>query len=646
MFRPARSPARPWWEAGQVDRFYLRQLPPMPRGPYLWLQKLLDAFLREDQRCVAPDELSRYRVLVGTTLLQFPLCALYLVGSLDKADPFQTGVALFCFLGYASTLLVVRKSARLWPPALFLCATLAGAYLAGSLHLRALHIGGHVAGALIPLLAFFLMGVRGGLAFAALMSLNAALLLPLHVAGYDFSSPLVSSSLALSGNLFTATCILGVWGLSAMHSRARDKAQGQLEQTLRSLRESERKLSSVLESTDDIVGSLDPQGRLLTANMAMRRMFTRLYHQELRLGEPLATQAFLERHPEWPERLAQVLRGEPVRMEVIYSLEQGAVALDFLLTAIPGEEGLPEGVTVFGRDMTERRQAEARLSELHRSLLDTSRKAGMAEIATGVLHNVGNALNSVNVSATLVAERLRGSRAVGLLRAGELLQENREALGTFLTEHAKGRLLPDYLLSASRQLVREQEGMLTEVQALLKNVEHIRSVVSMQQQHARFVGQVEEVEVPQLLDDALRLHATSFERLGIHVRREYVPAPPLSVDRHRLLQILVNLLSNAHHALLESPRPDKQLTLRVRPEASQWLRIEVADNGIGIAAENLARLFTQGFTTKKNGHGFGLHASAVAAAEMKGRLTCASVGPGQGATFTIELPLPGEQARA
>jgi signal transduction histidine kinase len=184
------------------------------------------------------------------------------------------------------------------------------------------------------------------------------------------------------------------------------------------------------------------------------------------------------------------------------------------------------------------------------------------------------------------------------------------------------------------------------VRTLQKSVEHIKSVVSMQQEHARFSGVVERLELAGLLDDALRLHAVAFERLGIQVRREYADAPQVKVDRHKLLQVLLNLLSNARQALLESGRPDKLLTIRVERTAMERLRIAVADNGVGISPDDAPRLFTQGFTTKKDGHGFGLHISALAAAEMDAFLSCASEGRGQGATFTIELPIAGEESRA
>jgi C4-dicarboxylate-specific signal transduction histidine kinase len=167
----------------------------------------------------------------------------------------------------------------------------------------------------------------------------------------------------------------------------------------------------------------------------------------------------------------------------------------------------------------------------------------------------------------------------------------------------------------------------------------------MQQQHARGAGTLEQVPVPQLIDEALRLHSGSFERQGIRIEREYSDVPALQVDRHKLLQILVNLLGNARHALIDSSQQDKRLRIRVRPAGdAERLAIEVADNGVGIAPEHLPRLFTQGFTTKKTGHGFGLHISALAAQEMRGHLSCQSAGPGQGATFTLELPVRGETA--
>jgi two-component system sensor kinase FixL len=613
--------------------------------PYHWFLRRLDSLLRQEQRQAPPDQLSRYRVLVVSSSLLLMLSVMYWVLSLSMPDGFHLRISSACVGLYVLALALVRGSDSPVRPGVVLCSVLAGTYILIGIHGGDRAMTSHVATTLIPLLAFFLLGSQGGMLFALLMGLYVLILFPLFAVSSGAAHSTLSG-LAVSSNLFVSFCIMGVWGLSHLHTRARHKAQAALEQTLKSLRDSERKLSSMVESTDDIVCSFDMQGRLLTSNTAHRQWFTRVFGDEPRLGEPIATPGFLQRHSNWAEGFTRARLGERVRTEIVYPQGGTSHAMDFLITPIPGEDGQPVGVTILGRDTTARKQAEARLSELHRTLLETSRQAGMAEMATGVLHNVGNTLNSVNISVSVLEERLRGLRVPGLVRAAELLHEHGEDLGTFLTRDDKGRRLPEYFLSSTRQLAEDQSSMLAELHSLAQNVDHIKSVVQMQQSHARVVGMVEEVTLPELLDDALRLHATSFDRLGIQVRREYAPLPPFTVDRHKLLQILVNLLSNARHALLESPRPDKQLTLRVNPLPGDRLRIEVADNGIGISPENLPRIFSQGFTTKRDGHGFGLHASALAATEMKGSLTCASAGLGQGATFTIELPLTPEPTPA
>ncbi|KFE64843.1 sensor histidine kinase [Hyalangium minutum] len=624
---------------------------PMPLSSRsAWLERLDALLLPRDPHELAPEDLGRFRSTSIASVVLLLVNLLLLATLPEELDPALREPLLLISrctaVLHASTLLLMRgaRSPRL--PALLLCSTLAVGYIAANLALGNPYGASHVASPCITLLAFFLLGARGGLGFATLMVLYAVAIQPWVLGPVSRLALPGAGNLPLLGDIFAALCIMGVWTLSWLHSRARDSAQQALHQSLKSLHESERKLSSLVESTEDIVCSLDAEGRLLTANAAMRKSYSLLFGLEPLLGQPLAQPPFLERHPEWPENFRRALRGEPVRVEIVYPRGKEQLALDFSLTSITDDDGKPAGVTVFGRDVTARRQAEARLGELHRTLLETTRKAGRAEIATGVLHNVGNTLNSVNVSAALVAEKLHGSRVQGLVRATELMKEHTPDLGDFLTRDERGRLLPEYLQSVSRQIAEEHATMRVELQSLTKNVDHIRSVVAMQQEHARFVGAVEEVTLPQLLDDALRLHATSLDRLGIQVRREYTPVPPLRVDRHKLLQILVNLLSNARHALVEGPSPDKQLTLRISSQPQARLRIDVADTGVGIASENLPLLFGLGFTTKKDGHGFGLHASAIAARELGGSLTCTSPGPGQGATFTIDLPLSPEHDRA
>jgi signal transduction histidine kinase len=281
----------------------------------------------------------------------------------------------------------------------------------------------------------------------------------------------------------------------------------------------------------------------------------------------------------------------------------------------------------------------------HQKLMDVSRQAGMAEVATSVLHNVGNVLNSVNVSATLVAENTKKSQVHYLDKIVTLLHEHAADLGRFLTSDPKGRLLPGFLSQVAGQLVNEQHSAISELELLRQNIEHIKDIVAMQQSYAKISGVTETVKVTELVEDAVRMNAGALARHEVKLIREYSDVPPIVVEKHKVLQILVNLIRNAKYACDDSGRPDKQLKLRVAP-TDHGVEIAVMDNGVGIPPENLARIFNFGFTTRKGGHGFGLHSGALAAKEMGGSLVAQSEGHGLGATFTIILPLqPPKAAR-
>jgi signal transduction histidine kinase len=269
--------------------------------------------------------------------------------------------------------------------------------------------------------------------------------------------------------------------------------------------------------------------------------------------------------------------------------------------------------------------------------VEASRTAGMAEVATSVLHNVGNVLNSVNVSAEVVADKVRQFRIGSLKNVADLLRQHAHNLPEFLSRDPRGQALPDYLLKLAVHLAEPQKAILQEVESLKKNINHIKEVVARQQSHARSSGILERLSAAELVEDAIRINAAAFARHGVRVIREYNEVPSPLTDRHKVLQILVNLLENAKHAL-ETAGNDKKLILRIAPNGATGLRITVIDNGIGIAPESLARIFQHGFTTKKDGHGFGLHSGVLAAQELGGALTVQSDGLGQGATFTLELP--------
>jgi signal transduction histidine kinase len=290
---------------------------------------------------------------------------------------------------------------------------------------------------------------------------------------------------------------------------------------------------------------------------------------------------------------------------------------------------------------------------MQQQIVDASRRAGMADVATSVIHNVGNVLNSVNVSAGVVIERVRQSRVRGLKQLAALLREHESDWVNFLSNDDKGRKLPAYLEALAQAADEDQAVIVSELESLQSNVDHIKAVITRQQSQAKqALGVVESVSLANLVDEALKLafpRALSTEGQPGHatnIVRSYDDMPRVKVDRHKLFQTLANLLGNARDAIDTAGLADDAterrgpgcVTVEIKRAGPMRFSIEITDNGCGILADDLARIFTFGFSTKPGGHGFGLHASAIATAEMGGTLTAHSAGLGQGATFRIELP--------
>jgi signal transduction histidine kinase len=292
------------------------------------------------------------------------------------------------------------------------------------------------------------------------------------------------------------------------------------------------------------------------------------------------------------------------------------------------EEGLEQRV--------EERTRE--LKEVHRQLVQSARQAGMAEIATNVLHNVGNVLNSVHTAAVLAQDRAKGLRLEQVGRVASLLQQHQDDMGHFLTQTDRGRTVMPFLSQLSQNLVDERKELLALLGEVDRYTEHIGSVVKLQQNYARLPRLHEPVRMAELVRDALRINAAGLSRHQVRVEQSLSELPPVVTDKNKVLMILVNLISNAKYALDASPSEERCITVRLEPPADGTLRIDISDTGVGIAPEMLTRIFQYGFTTRDEGHGFGLHSSALAAQELGGSLTAHSQGLGHGATFVLELP--------
>jgi two-component system NtrC family sensor kinase len=286
------------------------------------------------------------------------------------------------------------------------------------------------------------------------------------------------------------------------------------------------------------------------------------------------------------------------------------------------------------------------LREVHRQLIQTARQAGMAEIATNVLHNVGNVLNSVYTSAQVAKERVEQMRLDHVGSVAHLLQTHQGELSSFVSQDERGRMVLPFLGKLGKSLIEDRQELCALLDDVGRYTEHIGDIVKVQQTHARPPRLDEPVSLGELVEDALRINAAALARHQVTVERQLPALPPVLTDKHKVLMILVNLVSNAKYAMDGIPAADRRLSVRLEQPGPDLVRVEIRDCGAGIAPEMLTRIFQYGYTTRKDGHGFGLHSSALAAQQLGGTLAGHSDGPGQGAIFTLELPcFPTERAK-
>jgi ligand-binding sensor domain-containing protein/signal transduction histidine kinase len=306
------------------------------------------------------------------------------------------------------------------------------------------------------------------------------------------------------------------------------------------------------------------------------------------------------------------------------------------------ERELAERIREAIRELAEREQ---KLRDMQAQLVEASRQAGRSDVATAVLHNVGNVLNSVNVSASLINDIVGRLKTANLSRVAALITDHRDDLARFFRDDNRGQKLPEYFTQLQEVLERDKAAALAELKALMRNLDHIKIVVSSQQTHVKTGGLCEVFEVRQLLDDAIKLAPGSRVADAIEIVREVDDLPPVRLDRHKALQVLVNLLANARDAVMTRPGP-RRIAVSARRGPPGQFEILVEDNGCGLDPANVEKIFQHGFTTKPTGNGLGLHYSACAALELHGKLTAESAGIDRGATFKLVLPLEAAVAAA
>lgn len=404
----------------------------------------------------------------------------------------------------------------------------------------------------------------------------------------------------------------------------------QIEEAAAALRASEAFASAIVDNVADGIIAFSADGTITGWNAAAAHIFQ--YSEEeaigrdahlIRLGRPTA------------DAMRTRAQGDGLRKD------GSSVPVEVHATRAE-VRGEPVSIWLV-RDLTEARRAEAQVAGIQSQLLESSRRAGMAQVAASVLHSVGNSLTSLSVSASVVLTALRQSKLGSLARGVNLLAQAQAAS----PDDDRARHLPGFLAKVTEALQEEQAEAIVELEGMERTIEQIEAVVRSQQSRAQFGGVAESLMLNELVEDALRLQRGRCEAADVGLMVDFAELPRVRIDRARVLEILFHLLTNAREAVERAPPSDlRYILVRTRRVDRDRVAIDVIDTGVGIAAEHLVGVFAQGFTTKRDGDGFGLHSAACIAAELSGALEAHSEGAGQGACFTLVLPVNERAASA
>lgn len=405
-------------------------------------------------------------------------------------------------------------------------------------------------------------------------------------------------------------------------------------------------LNAVLDNLSNGVLACDAKGKITVLNPALQKLI-KLDSPKI-LNEAWSEYFSLSRPndkkpiPNAERPIFRALRGEKIEdleLEVVLKKHHSKINVIVHGQPILNIHGEKLGAVITIQDITERKLAEEKFSMLQKELVLAARQAGMADIATSVVHNVGNVLNSLNISISMLKEAMNTSAITKFSETiNKLLQEHAEDFGVFISEDPRGKQFPSYLKLIAEKLFDENARALEEIKALEKNMTHITNIVSAQKSLTTTLGLVEETSIPEIIENAITvsIEPQYFEK--IEIIRQFDPIKLVTTDKIKLLQIMTNLLKNSFDSLIQSPSANKKIILTIKEKDKLGFRVQITDTGVGILPENINKIFAYGFTSKKDGHGFGLHSSANFANEMGGSLLAESDGMGKGATFTLVLP--------
>jgi len=286
-------------------------------------------------------------------------------------------------------------------------------------------------------------------------------------------------------------------------------------------------------------------------------------------------------------------------------------------------------------------KVELRTRELkasHAELLQVAHQAGMADIAAGVLHNVGNIFNSMSVATQAMKRDLSQSKLSRLRDTAKLLNENKTNLAEFLTTDEKGQHLPEYIEMLSGILDKEMEKITLNLNTLLDNGLLVREVIHNQLSFARLSTFEEESDIRQLVDKVLILQKPPMDKMHIVIEKNYGDIPHVQIQKNKFVHVITNLLKNAREAMEGTPDSKRKILVRIHRNSDETVVVSVSDSGPGLSMESRQKIFTLGYSTKKDGHGIGLHVSSNYMQEMGGAISVSNDDTCSGTKFTLTLP--------
>ena len=408
----------------------------------------------------------------------------------------------------------------------------------------------------------------------------------------------------------------------------------QLELSNQKLQENEYQIRSILENSPDYILNVDDSCKIQYCN----RSIVGFEKQEL-VGTSILELTTKENQQKLQNSINKVFSSGAADNIEIDMLFSGADNhwFEIRFARLKADDPISQ-VMIIATDITQRLIAESELEDAQNLAIEKAHKAGMVDIASGILHNVGNLLNSVNTSIHVLGKILRNSSHDGLSQANSILREKIDSLDEFVASDPKGKLLLKYYFQVGEMIEKEHGQLADNTNRIKEKLELISGVIAAQQSFADADSLTEKHSLAAVVEDVLTIHMGSIERYGIAIEKDFCELPKIPIQKAKLVHVLISILDNATEAMSDLNDQLKKITISTAKEAENVI-LTISDTGVGIPEENLKRIFMHDYRNAQNRHCFSLHCSAIYMTEMNGTIWAKSGGKNKGATFYLQLPM-------